>query len=450
MIVNENPVPRVLLIGADTAGYIPGLHKGFQDAGYDVSEKSSRNPYGYDNSPASREFRINLLGRARVLLSRNATIKSIARGIYATLAFPVARMVRFFYYWPQVFRYPDKFEIVLYNGGTSLTGTSWEFAYLRRRGVKLIFVFHGSDVRPAYLNGAIWGAGDSVKLKRILGKVKEQHKVVLRAEKYASMIVCWAGITHFFSKSVYIHEDLGFPLTNWESLQENPVRAKQNYSESQSIKVLHAPSNPSAKGTIQILQTVERLRATGLNLEFRCLSGVANREILNALLDTDFVIDQAYADTAGGVLAAEAALLGVPCVIASFDSSWLKGILAEKLPPTCFINLRDLEEEITHLANDHTYRNRQGGLSKSYFTKHWHPHSIAGRYIQVLGGDIKAPKSRDPLTMSSPRGGYAPHASISEVVSTYIGSFGERALKLDHNPKLRDAVVKEFSSRKSL
>lgn len=404
--MKDQPVGKVLLAGVDTAGFLTGLELGLRAIGYEVTRCGPVHEFGYSNTPSlaleteRRRFRLGF-----------------SRKTFAS------------------------FDIIFYNHGESISGKPREFKLMRKLGKKLVFVFHGSDIRPAYLNGAIWQRG-GVGLAAIRKLVKYQKRIVRDAERFADLIVCWSGITHFFSKPVVLHEHIGFPLSNWSELQG--ATGLPEGKKTEVIRVLHSPSSTVAKGTLEIEAVISSLQSSGFPISYERLSGVSNSTVLAKIKQADFVIDQLYADTAGGVLAAESSILGKAVVVGAIDKKWLSELLGDSTPPTCLIHPTELEQEIRKLSTDVQYRRERAIAAKSYFEQFWRPENVARNYIAALQG-IELKHSRvDPRSIHHARGGYATVEQISAKVSEYTRRFGVRALGLGHNPMLEWHVLRYF------
>jgi len=78
--------------------------------------------------------------------------------------------------------------------------------------------------------------------------------------------------------------------------------------------VVHAPTNPAAKGTRFVLAAVEQLRDEGLQFDFKLVRGVANAEARRIYSSADIIVDQILIG-ATGVLTLEAWALGKPVVV---------------------------------------------------------------------------------------------------------------------------------------
>ena len=400
------PSGKVLLAGVDTAGFLTGLELGLRAIGYEVTRCGPIHEFGYSRSVAPS------LQIERKRFGLGFTRETIA-----------------------------SFDIVLYNHGESISGKPREFKLMRKLGKKLVFVFHGSDIRPAYLNGAIWQRG-GVGLGAIRKLVKYQKKIVRDAERFADLIVCWSGITHFFSKPVVLHEHVGFPLSSWTQLtgEKVPPAAKTT----KGVQVLHSPSSTVAKGTVEIESVISSLQSSGLQVNYERLSGVSNSAVIAKIKQVDFVVDQLYADTAGGVFAAESSLLGKAVVVGAIDKNWLIEFLGDSTPPTCLIHPFELEQELRKLSTDVDYRLVKAAAAKSYFEKLWRPETVARNYISALYGSELTQSRVDPKSIHQARGGYATIEQIAGKVSDYTKRFGVKALGLGHNPMLEEQVLRSY------
>lgn len=78
--------------------------------------------------------------------------------------------------------------------------------------------------------------------------------------------------------------------------------------------LVHAPTNPAAKGTRFILAAVQALRDEGLAFDFKLLRGIPHSEARKVYEQADVIIDQILIG-ATGVLTLEAWALGKPVVV---------------------------------------------------------------------------------------------------------------------------------------
>lgn len=98
---------------------------------------------------------------------------------------------------------------------------------------------------------------------------------------------------------------------------------------SDTLKVVHAPSNPISKGTTVVLSTIEKLKAEGISIDFRLVENTTHEKAAETYRWADVVIDQLRVGWYG-VLAVEAMALGKAVV--TFIRDDLKHYLPYPLP----------------------------------------------------------------------------------------------------------------------
>lgn len=86
------------------------------------------------------------------------------------------------------------------------------------------------------------------------------------------------------------------------------------------LQILHAPNHMHFKGSRHLVAAVDRLRAEGVAVELKTISGVSNVEVLKAMAETDIVAEQ-FIGGAFGYTAAEAWAMGKPVLTYVRDPS---------------------------------------------------------------------------------------------------------------------------------
>ena len=117
-----------------------------------------------------------------------------------------------------------------------------ELPILRLFKKKIIFVFHGSDSRPPYLDGALMNEESSIDIHQCIELAAKKKSEIKKIEKYADVLIIYPTQGHFHERSFILSPYLGLPfeLTGNLPLQQ---------PEKKNLMILHAPSNPVAKGT---------------------------------------------------------------------------------------------------------------------------------------------------------------------------------------------------------
>lgn len=448
---------RAAISGYDTAGYLTAVEMGLIGLGYEVLNLSQAHPFGYsvggDIPPKERKkirLRIRqLLFRAhqRVAKKDSVLVRGFVRAGYSVFRWFKASLSigRFI----SLRRKIKHLDLIIYNSGVTLSGAKFEAKFAKKHGAKVIFTFHGSDVRPAYLNGAYWRQ-KRVSVRQISRQVRAQKKLVTFAENLADLIVLWSGGTHFFSGPVIFHEQVGFPLAAYRDLVTGgPPREESGSSEfksSMSPRVLHMPTSPEAKGSREIRAIVEELFSEGLDFTFVEIAGVSHREAIQNLRTADIVVDQIFSDSASGVLAAEAGLLGVPVIVAGSQNRWFSDVLGSDLPATRFVSTSEVKATLRELILNLEARKKAAIAARAYFEKTAKPSTVVLNLVELLDGTSKL-KTSSALDFTASRGGFAPVEEISEKVALLIRTYGEESLGLGHNFQLQQEVVKDYLTR---
>lgn len=439
---------RVLLVGYDTAGFLTGLHRGLRSIGHTVSRIGPEHPFSYgSNSEKSSKVTGQIGASVTAFLRRSRTfflghgaspLRRVIGGAIQGLVLVSIAVVKL----PQAVVAYWKSDLVIFNNGMTVTGTVLDFPLARVLKCRVLTSFHGSDVRPAYIDGAVWrhSSMTSGQLRRL---VRRQARRARYAEQYSTAVVAWCGISHFFTRRIWLHEQLGFPLSKSVAELEDIAQSRALRKATSTVLVVHMPTNPPAKGSREIEQLVRSVQTKNNAVEFHQFTGLPHEQALLRLSEADIVIDQIFSDSATGVLAAEASILRKPVLIAGPDSSWIKNTLGSDCPPTDFVSGDDLENELIKLVQSEKYRNQIAAHAYDYFSRRWDCSRVASRYMEIVF-DRNSEPSFDPLMVSEPRGGFAPQAEIRDVVSAYVARFGVDALYLNANPGLRNNLIEVF------
>lgn len=159
-----------------------------------------------------------------------------------------------------------------------------QVALMQDAGVKVAIVGHGTDVRLpsthmrnekwSYFHNDIWVDADLVE--PVVAK-----NLALIEDLGLPTFVSTAGLlldipdAHFLGVIVAIDK--------WRNEEPTLVRER--------IRVVHAPTNPNAKGTLDIAPVAQRLHDEGV-IEYVELKGIPNDEMPRVFADADVVLDQ--------------------------------------------------------------------------------------------------------------------------------------------------------------
>lgn len=189
--------------------------------------------------------------------------------------------------------------------GWSLLPFRLDLIYWKLCGKELFYHYHGSDLRG--------------KKEQLIPKLVCYKRFVSTPDllTYASKGTEW----------------LPNPIDT-EKITVSPhtliERVKERERE-RTLRILHAPSNPKIKGTIYIESAITLLKQEGYNIEFICLKNRPHDEVLQAIAESDLVIDQILLGWYG-VFAMEAMTLGKPVCV------YIEESLTGYIPPNTIIN----------------------------------------------------------------------------------------------------------------
>ena len=304
---------------------------------------------------------------------------------------------------------------------------------LRLLRKRVIIVFTGSDHRPPYLDG--WfGARESTPdwddLARATRRVRQR---VATAERYADEIVALPASAHFHTKPVIDFLRVGIPFAppaDSDADGPAPFRGK-------GVRVLHSPSNPVGKGSDLIRAAIDTLRAAGHAIDYVEIAGRPHREVLAALRDCDFVVDEVFSDTPMASFATEAAAFGKPAVVTGYYAELLADQLpAESIPPSLFEIPEHLTAAIERLVVEEPFRLALGVRARAFVSKKWSPVSAAGRYLRIIDGDVPDDWRWDPVRQRYLYGWGMPRDVVASTVRGVLGTAGLEGLGLPKAPQL--------------
>lgn len=403
----------------ETAGYCALLAEGLRAAGASADHLN----LGPDPMRYSTDASPPLVRAVRWLAARRRGGPG-PRGAWAALH----RLAMAWLFLDAIRRY----DAFIFRAGDSFFSLH-DLPLLRRLGKPVVVVFFGSDSRPSYLNGA--------EIARQSGAVASattaaKREMVARIERSAAHVVCHPMSAQLHRRRAVAFLAMGIP----RRLDAEPAAPPQRTNG--PVRFLHAPSRAAGKGTDRIRAVVERLRATGVEVELRVVSGVPNAEILAAIADADVVIDQLYSDTPMASLAAEAAALGRPAIVGGYAWDALAAIADEAdLPPTHRCHPDDLAAAIRRLATDEAYRLELGRRARRFVEERWTPEAVGERYLELLRGEAPASWWFEPGAVDYVLGAGASEGEIRAAVRGVLEAAGPDGLCLDDKPHLVERLL---------
>lgn len=327
---SSHTMPRCAIGPTDPAGTAGALASGLRELGVDAELAVwSAHPFGF---PADR-----VLSRA-------------GRVVYALRAVATRDVIQLEYARSWL---PQELDVRL----------------ARVAGRVVIARFHGDDCR-------LYGVARELFPPRgTTGDPASDDAVSARVARLARM--CDAAVVADLELATYVLPS--FRRVYVLPLPVRPLAAKTSRAPTPTRAiVVHAPSDPSFKGTSKIVAAVERA-ADRVDLDFRLLSGIPQREVAAALAGADVAIDQLDSVTPG-VFAYEAMQAGLP-VLCQLDRRALAPYQRDL--PIIDVDEHSLERELVRVVHDAALRSELGRSGKEYVANVHAPARVAAAALQV-------------------------------------------------------------------
>lgn len=323
-----------------------------------------------------------------------------------------------------------RYDAFVFRAGDSFLGLR-DLALLRRMGKPVLVVFFGSDSRPSYLNGAEVVRDPSGA--RLAGETAAKRRMVERTERDAGAIVCHVMSAQLHARRAVAFLAVGIPRASPEAAPPAPDGP---------IRVLHAPSLASSKGTDAVRAAVDEVRATGVAIDLEVITGRPNHEVLRGIEGCHFVVDQLYGDTPMAGFAAEAASFGRPAIVGGLGWDDLRAATpAEMLPPAHLCHPDELADAIALLATDHAYRAALGERARRFVAERWSPPAVAARVVDILRGEVPAAWWFEPSAIAYAGGAGLPAHGVGDAVRSVIEVGAVPALSVGDKPELERRLV---------
>lgn len=424
---------RISIGPGEVAGYFSRLKNGFVKSGQPCEHfVLTEHIYGYSKP----NFFLSSVYR---LISRFNKYES---NIFRRVVWLVEKIFRVIVLFYAIVRC----DVFIFSGSATFF-RFYELPLLKLFRKKLIFVYLGSDARPPYLSGRyLDDAGalkDSISLRI---EVFEMKKAIKKVEKYADFIINHTATAQFFQKDFVKFHSVGVPVEFGFGLMQQTEELKTGLSGTpNSIRILHAPSRPLAKGSNIFKAIIGELRLEGFLIDYIELRGVSNSDVLRELADCDFVIDELYSDVPMAVLATEAARFRKPVVVGSYYAKeYFDDNSLETYPPALFVNPKEIKPSIRKMIVDKEFRLALGEQAYNFVKRNWESSIVARNYLRLIDNDIPTEWIGNPKEFNYLWGWGLSRDNWMKQVSMYVEQQGIDALLLDHNTRLSANILQEL------
>lgn len=418
--------PRILLGPVEIAGYYTALDAGLRDLGLNSRAVDlGPHPFGYRTGPGDDPMVVRL-----VRLVRDQRPKPGAPIVLQLLwraAWATSRVL--------LLVWALRFDIFVFSAGVTLL-RGFDLPLLKLLGKRVIVVFHGSDARPAYIDGQLMTPTRAVSIPACIAFARRQKSRIRRIERYADVVVAQPAFSHFFERPVVNWFAIGVP---WRAPPNSTAGERTHHAP---IRILHSPSDPEVKGSRRIREAVEQLKAEGLSLELVELRGVPNDVVLDEVAKCDFAIDQLYSDAPMVGFATEAAVASRPTIVAGY--AWAANRAAfgtVPFPPVEECTPEGLVDAIRRLATDADHRAALGREAHAFVRDQWSREQIARRMLALMQGPAPSEWMFDPRSLTYVEGCGLTRQQAQDVVRAVLDEGGRGALCLSDKPQLEAAFI---------
>lgn len=335
-------------------------------------------------------------------------------------------------------------DVFIFGAGQSFSRTGLDLWLLRISGKTIIAnIGHGSEARPAYLNGAMrsqdgtWPALSKLqkKAKRTFNKIRmiEHHAHAIIASPFTSQFLNRVAIDYF-----YIGQSAH--LTGGE------LNARRSDGH---VHILHAPSNRISKGTHEIKKAIAEIQATHSHVEFIEVSGMTNSEVLKAIAQCDIVIDQLYSDSPFTGIALEASSFGVPVVVGGHgfnDAYFMTAFM--KAYPTVVCKPSEIKTQLIDLIANPEKRTAIGEEARKFVFDTLGKIEVARRYENIILGRVEPEAYFDPKQCNYCLGVALSLDDLRDILTRYVHQFGMEGLYLQDRADLQSWIGDFISDRR--
>ncbi len=283
------------------------------------------------------------------------------------------------------------FDVFHFHGTRSLIPARgplpdmWDLPMLKAMGKKLIFTFHGSDVRLRSKDIADpWSFHNFANIPCDEALISHRLSII---SAYADHLMVGNVLNlAYVAGSTYLPKPINLIDYKYRGIRQTNVPV-----------VLHATRKRETKGTDTIIAALEDLSASGLQFDFRLVEGATHQETIDAIADADIIIEKVLSGDAG-VLALEALAMGKVVV------SRIRDEVYARHPDMPIINANpDTVKTVMHsLLSDQQRRNEVALKGRSYIEKNHSPDVIAEALEAIYSAPPKKYQTRDVWPRKKP------------------------------------------------
>ncbi|MEE1884705.1 glycosyltransferase [Pedobacter flavus] len=434
---------RICLGFHEIAGYYYNLQEGMRDLGYKADFFTvNQHAFKYRKN-SNRNVLLSCireLGKFKTKIYGNTRF---SRRMYVILSGLYSILVKLLFYYCLkkydvfIFGVNSSFKDLFdYEDSNRLTFNDLE--KLKKHNKKIIYIYHGSDARPPYMDGFTMST-TSGTVKECYDLTKAIKTKVEEVEKYADYIINAPATSQFHRVPIIDFIKIGVPFAT-SNISREPL-----LKQSSEIIILHSPSNPIAKGSPEIIRVVEKLIKQGYKIKLDLVSNQPNSVVLEKLRKADIVVDQLYSDTPMAGFATEAAHFGKPVIVCGYYSEIYKEYLPKQLvPPTFFVHPDKLEETIIQLLERKELREESGMAVKKFVKEQWGLENVAKKFERIINDDVPEDWYIDPFKIKYWQGCCIKDSNALKLMQDMLDAYGVESLQLQDKPILLNEILSKL------
>lgn len=268
-------------------------------------------------------------------------------------------------------RFIGRYDLVHVHFGRSLVPPfNYDLPVHRALGTKLVFHFHGCDVRNRELMLARHPAAAACEECVPFCVPERQRRAIAQSQRYgAATFVSTPDLLESVPHAA--HLPVALDVAGWE-------RGAAAAGGGDRVTVLHVPTDRRIKGTRWIEAGIAAATERDPRLVFRLLERAAWRDVRDAMAAADIVVDQVFLGWYG-LVAVEAMALGKPVV--GFLRPDFEPLAQSLGLPLVRCTKDDVGEVVAALAADPARRRALGEAGREYARRVHDAKAVATRLL---------------------------------------------------------------------
>jgi len=214
----------------------------------------------------------------------------------------------------------------------------------KKLGKKVVYHYHGDDIR---------NRGESIFSRRYADAV----------------LVSTPDLLAWSSRAVWSPNPIDLEKYSFVGVND----------KFETLKIVHAPSDPKVKGTEYVIKAVQELKSEGYRIELDLVKDMPHQKALEHYRQADIVVDQLLVGWYG-VFAIECMALGKPVCV------YIRDDLRKYLPsdhPLVTTMPESLKEDLKHMIQDASWRKSISQLARKFVECNHDSNIISRRIMEI-------------------------------------------------------------------